>query len=731
MSCCNNDYLSKNESILIVNKAREAAACAEANCGSSFTNATNAATSATNAANSATAAAASAAAAATSETNTENLWEQFNALYLGSFAVAPTTDNEGNPLQEGALYWNSVSNTMFAWDGSAWATATNFNEFTNFTSTGTTTARNLVTRTSDILNVLDFGADPTGVTNSYSAFQSAINSAITNKKSVYAPSGKYRIDSQIAVVMPKDAPDGGGWTATSTTSNTIGTGLKTFTVQSGLSISAGEPVTAWAGITGQGYMQGTVSSYSGTTLVINVTTIQGPVATYTGWDIVRNFRYTNAISSITIEGDGQDETILYFPNSDGFSFEFNSLQHTAHIRGLSITTGTLTTRTAVKFNNTYPYFGTFCAISDLTDVTFRGETGYSQGTTAWGNCVDINNVQNINFNNCLFQGSGVPSGTGINISSPGSGTFVSPITTATVFNIVNCNFTFLSIGLRYGENTQNVQISNTFFAQNNKAIFVPVNAGTLQGLTIDGCVFWQSAPGGISIETLTAIPQLIVTDNFFSVNDGSRSIVLTKSDNTIISGNVFFPDGSGNTAICAIDIIESNFGSLTLIDDNTFSSTTIGARLQDGAHGVKIGSNNSYTLGMTLFTKSGLATLITVLDGLRSRTNDYTIGYDVGAGNAVSQLTSKTTPVTLNNPCGRIITNNSLLAAGSEAAFTVNNTLVRDYDVIIANVTNGNYDIRVTDIATNSFVIRLKNNTGGPLSDAVAINFAIVRSSLT
>ena len=598
-------------------------------------------------------------------------------------------------------------------------------------ATGSTTARSLANRFADVVNVKDFGADSTGVIDSATSFQSAVDFAIANKKSVYIPSGKYKIDSTISVLMPKNLTDGAGWTATSTSSNTIGLGSKTFTVQSGLSISAGSNVTAWAGIIGQGYMQGTVTSYSGTTLVINVTTIQGPVATYTGWDIVQNFRYTNAVSSISFLGEGQDKTILYFPDSDGFSFEFNSLQHTAHIKGLSITTGTLTTRTAVKFNNTYPYFGTFCAISDLTDVTFRGETGYSQGLTAWANCVDVNNVQNINFNNCLFQGSGVPSGTGINISSPGSGTFVSPITTATVFNIVNCNFTFLAIGLRYGENTQNVQISNTFFAQNNKSIFVPVNAGTLQGLTIDGCVFWQSASGGVSIETLTAIPQLIVTDNFFSVNDGSRSIVLTKSDNTIISGNAFFPDGSGNTAICAIDIIESNFGSLTLIDDNTFSSTTIGARLQDGAHGVKIGSNNSYTLGMTLFTKSGLATLITVLDGLRSRTNDYTIGYDAGAGNAVTQLTDKTSPVTLNNPCGIIITNNSLLTTGQEIAFTVNNSLVRNYDVIIANVTNGNYTIRITDIGTNSFVVRLKNNTGGSLSDAVVINFAIIRSSLT
>jgi len=206
MSCCNNDYLSKNESILIVNKAREAAACAEANCASSFTNATNAATSATNAANSATA-------AATSETNAENLWEQFNALYLGSFAVAPTTDNEGNPLQEGALYWNSVSNTMFAWNGSAWATATNFNEFTNFTATNTTTARNLVARFSDVMNVKDFGAIGDGIADDTAAIQAAVASCkINNIRRLLLVGGTYKVTSRIFIDFSDFVIDGGGAT---------------------------------------------------------------------------------------------------------------------------------------------------------------------------------------------------------------------------------------------------------------------------------------------------------------------------------------------------------------------------------------------------------------------------------------------------------------------------------------------------------------------------------------
>jgi hypothetical protein len=64
-------------------------------------------------AGSATAAAASATAAAAS-------YDSFDDRYLGSKATAPSVDNDGNALGTGALYWNSVTSTMFAWTGSAW-----------------------------------------------------------------------------------------------------------------------------------------------------------------------------------------------------------------------------------------------------------------------------------------------------------------------------------------------------------------------------------------------------------------------------------------------------------------------------------------------------------------------------------------------------------------------------------------------------------------------------------
>jgi hypothetical protein len=96
------------------------AATSESNAATSASwasnSASNAATSESNAATSESNAAASAAAAATAADN-------FDDVYLGSFATDPTLDNDGDPLTAGDLYFNTSSSTLQVYSGSAWQTA--------------------------------------------------------------------------------------------------------------------------------------------------------------------------------------------------------------------------------------------------------------------------------------------------------------------------------------------------------------------------------------------------------------------------------------------------------------------------------------------------------------------------------------------------------------------------------------------------------------------------------
>ncbi len=121
----------------------------------------------------------------------------FSQVYLGAKDVAPTTDNTGNPLIVGALYFNTVSDILYVWDGSVWDVATNFNETTPFLSTGSTTARTLANRFADVVNVKDFGAVGDGVVDDTAAIQAALNSS--NETIIIPSNGSFLVTAQINI----------------------------------------------------------------------------------------------------------------------------------------------------------------------------------------------------------------------------------------------------------------------------------------------------------------------------------------------------------------------------------------------------------------------------------------------------------------------------------------------------------------------------------------------------
>jgi hypothetical protein len=68
-------------------------------------------------------AAASQTAAGSSATAAAAAYDSFDDRYLGAKSSNPTVDNDGNALLTGALYWNTVSNEMRVYSGSAWVAA--------------------------------------------------------------------------------------------------------------------------------------------------------------------------------------------------------------------------------------------------------------------------------------------------------------------------------------------------------------------------------------------------------------------------------------------------------------------------------------------------------------------------------------------------------------------------------------------------------------------------------
>ena len=91
--------------------------------GESSTSATASAGSATASADSAAESAASALEAMGYASNAADTWKDFEARYLGGHPSPPTVDGAGEPLQPGALYYNTVDQNMFVYDGAIWIAA--------------------------------------------------------------------------------------------------------------------------------------------------------------------------------------------------------------------------------------------------------------------------------------------------------------------------------------------------------------------------------------------------------------------------------------------------------------------------------------------------------------------------------------------------------------------------------------------------------------------------------
>jgi hypothetical protein len=104
------------------------------------------------------------------------------------------------------------------------------------------------------------------------------------------------------------------------------------------------------------------------------------------------------------------------------------------------------------------------------------------------------------------------------------------------------------------------------------------------------------------------------------------------------------------------------------------------------------------------------------------------LGYGTGSGGAVTQLTSRTTGVTLNKTNGAI----TLVSAAGTAtwqSFTVTNSTVAATDTVIVSQKSGTdlYQIFVTAVAAGSFRISFAT-TGGTTTEQPVFNFAVIEA---
>jgi hypothetical protein len=109
------------------------------------------------------------------------------------------------------------------------------------------------------------------------------------------------------------------------------------------------------------------------------------------------------------------------------------------------------------------------------------------------------------------------------------------------------------------------------------------------------------------------------------------------------------------------------------------------------------------------------------------------IGYSPDAQGTVTQLTNKSTPVTINKSAGRIIMSNASVTATTNVSFNMNNSTISAKDVLILHVSSGAtpeaYNTWVNNLAAGQATITLRNTTAGALAEAITLNFAIIHNA--
>ncbi len=130
-------------------------------------------------------------------------------------------------------------------------------------------------------------------------------------------------------------------------------------------------------------------------------------------------------------------------------------------------------------------------------------------------------------------------------------------------------------------------------------------------------------------------------------------------------------------------------------------------------------------------TKSlGIAYTDQDINGADTILSSGQFGYTAAAQGTVTQATSKSTGVTLNKSAGQITMNNASLATATNVTFTLTNSLISANDILILNVgsgaTAGAYNCWVSGLSAGSATVTLRNISGGSLSEAVVLNFALI-----
>jgi hypothetical protein len=172
-----------------------------------------------------------------------------------------------------------------------------------------------------------------------------------------------------------------------------------------------------------------------------------------------------------------------------------------------------------------------------------------------------------------------------------------------------------------------------------------------------------------------------ITQNYGALQ--TSSLVLNGSTLSVSSGNVLINGAVGTSSLpTSATFSNLNVGSLSVNGLSSLGNLlAIGASTIGNLTSINILANGGITAGtLSVANLSSLGSLLV--------SGTTTLGNVTIPKGTVTQLTSSTTPVTVNVQSGNVVTVSQTLAAQTSAVFVVNDSTITANSVVVANISN-------------------------------------------
>ena len=247
--------------------------------------------------------------------------------------------------------------------------------------------------------------------------------------------------------------------------------------------------------------------------------------------------------------------------------------------------------------------------------------------------------------------------------------------------------------------------------------------------------YWMTTSGVVGFDgnTLTfsgatGVNVAAIPDNLadaLSVSEGSNAYLTFKTTNgseTIFAKKLV-------DALAGINFSGATTANVLTIPDNLADALNVKEASNSYLKFVTTNGTESIVLG-----KAATGVSLAVTAGLTSSgPTGAGIGYATGAGGTVTQITNRSTGVTLSKLTGTITTDTTSLAAGAEAEFVVTNTTVAATDTVVVSLASGNTGVGtcipvVSAVGAGSFKILITNQHASTAeTGACVLNFAVFK----